>query len=299
MARPKKQGLQYFPLDVDIFDDEKIQQLNDNFGFLGEIIYIRLLTMIYQNGYYVERTVPLVARHLMRTKGPDDEFKSNEFEAVILYLGEIGLLNKEMMFNGVLTSKAIQIQFILSTRRRRDIDIDEYWLLDKKTMMKLNIKNISKCDANDDTNEVIDDNTQDNVNNNCDFKGSDIVNVDNNYIKESKVKERDKKIKDKGTFQVPFPNFFTSVLIKNKYIESDSLEITKYNKLFEELIGFYNYDDCLSVMDYLMKYSKRTEVTIENKYSFLKESFINNLEMLEKRNNKNDKIEDLIKQALL
>ena len=49
MARPFKQGLQYFPLDVNIFEDEKIQDLNLAFGYLGEIIYIRLLSMIYAN----------------------------------------------------------------------------------------------------------------------------------------------------------------------------------------------------------------------------------------------------------
>ena len=48
-----------------------------------------------------------------------------------------------------------------------------------------------------------------------------------------------------------------------------------------------------------MKYSKRTEVPIENKYSFLKESLFNNLEILEKRANKNEKLEDIIKQAFL
>jgi len=69
MARPFKQGLQYFPLDVNIFEDEKIQDLNLAFGYLGEIIYIRLLSMIYANGYYLEKSISSLARTLMKSIG--------------------------------------------------------------------------------------------------------------------------------------------------------------------------------------------------------------------------------------
>ena len=38
MARPVKDGLDYFPLDVDVFEDEKIEAIAGEFGLKGEDI---------------------------------------------------------------------------------------------------------------------------------------------------------------------------------------------------------------------------------------------------------------------
>ena len=53
MARPQKTGLDYFPFDVDFFDDDKLQFVSARFGSKGENIAIKLLCKIYkENGYY-------------------------------------------------------------------------------------------------------------------------------------------------------------------------------------------------------------------------------------------------------
>ena len=54
MARPIKIGLDYFPLDVDYFNDTKFIELNYYHGLKGESIIIRLLCMIYKEGYFLE-----------------------------------------------------------------------------------------------------------------------------------------------------------------------------------------------------------------------------------------------------
>ena len=54
MARPQKAGLDYFPLDVDIASDEKVEYIEAKHGVAGFGIFIHLLMMIYRNGYYVE-----------------------------------------------------------------------------------------------------------------------------------------------------------------------------------------------------------------------------------------------------
>lgn len=41
MARPNKTGLDYFPLDIDFFDDEKIVAISGEFGIKGEIVAIK------------------------------------------------------------------------------------------------------------------------------------------------------------------------------------------------------------------------------------------------------------------
>lgn len=55
MARPIKNGLDYFPLDVGFFDDDKIAFVNARFGGKGEMIALKLLCKIYKdNGYYYQ-----------------------------------------------------------------------------------------------------------------------------------------------------------------------------------------------------------------------------------------------------
>lgn len=53
MARPQKNGLLYFPLDVDFFSDKKIKSLKARYGGNGIMFYLYLLTEIYHNGYYI------------------------------------------------------------------------------------------------------------------------------------------------------------------------------------------------------------------------------------------------------
>ena len=54
MARPKSDGLLYFPFDTDFFyADKKIKALRARYGCDGLVIYIYLLTEIYRNGYFI------------------------------------------------------------------------------------------------------------------------------------------------------------------------------------------------------------------------------------------------------
>ena len=49
MARPKKQGLDYFPLDVNV--DNKIEILESEYGILGFGFIVRLYQKKYAKGY--------------------------------------------------------------------------------------------------------------------------------------------------------------------------------------------------------------------------------------------------------
>ena len=54
LARLRKDGLNYFPLDVDFFDDEKIKILEARYGADGITLYLYLLCRIYRQGYYIQ-----------------------------------------------------------------------------------------------------------------------------------------------------------------------------------------------------------------------------------------------------
>ena len=52
--RPKRAGLNYFPLDTDFFNDDKIQLVEAEFGAKGSYVAIRLLCKIYANGWFYQ-----------------------------------------------------------------------------------------------------------------------------------------------------------------------------------------------------------------------------------------------------
>jgi hypothetical protein len=283
MARPFKQGLQYFPLDVNIFEDEKIQDLNLAFGYFGEIIYIRLLAMIYANGYFLEKSISSLAKTLVKSIGANWAPNPVDIEEVIVYCGKVGLFNNDLLKDDVITSKSIQKQFILSTRRRKNTGADKYWLLDEKTMLELSIFNKTNKNITVDNN---------------------LINVDKSTQKEKeKKKERknDKEDKeDKGPYGLPKLHFITNSLIKNKYIDETSLDVIKYNILFEETIRGYGFEDVLSAVDYIVKYSKNPNPPIEDKFAFMKDSLQNNLKQFEhRRKMSNESFESWIKRTLL
>lgn len=55
MSRPIKNGLDYFPLNVDFFDDDKIAFVSVKFEEKGELTALKLLCKIYKDtGYYYQ-----------------------------------------------------------------------------------------------------------------------------------------------------------------------------------------------------------------------------------------------------
>ena len=50
----QRQGLDYFPKDVNFYDDFKIMELLGEYGPNGIVIYEVTLCIIYGNGYYIE-----------------------------------------------------------------------------------------------------------------------------------------------------------------------------------------------------------------------------------------------------
>lgn len=54
MPRPQKTGLDYFPVDVDIFTDLKVRIIMARFGSDGFSFYVYLLARIYRDGYYIQ-----------------------------------------------------------------------------------------------------------------------------------------------------------------------------------------------------------------------------------------------------
>jgi len=54
MGRSNKKGLDYFPMNVDFFEDDKLQLIEAEFGLKGSVVAIRLLCKIYKEGYFYQ-----------------------------------------------------------------------------------------------------------------------------------------------------------------------------------------------------------------------------------------------------
>lgn len=129
MARPLKNGLEYFPVDVDLFDDDKIFDLTSEFGPLGEVVYLRVLCLIYRNGYYYKfQSLDKLAALLVKSIGSRWVRDKQSVLQVIPFLAECNLLSSELMQENVLTSVGIQHRYLYATKRR-STSISEYNLL--------------------------------------------------------------------------------------------------------------------------------------------------------------------------
>lgn len=127
MARVSKQGLDYFPMDIDIFNDLKIRKLIKYQGGKAISVYALLLCNIYKNGYYMEwdKEIPFICSELT---GFDEVYISEVIKSCMT----LRLFSKELFDkHGVLTSKGIQERYSrICQQCRRVCNITDYCLLD-------------------------------------------------------------------------------------------------------------------------------------------------------------------------
>lgn len=126
MGRPLKKGLDYFPLDVGFFDDDKIAFVSARFQEKGELIAIKLLCKIYRdNGYFYQWGEDEAILFAKRVVGdPSQHALVND---VVYELVKRGFFNKSI-FNSfkILTSKGIQERYRkICTDSKRIYEISE------------------------------------------------------------------------------------------------------------------------------------------------------------------------------
>lgn len=127
MARPNKIGLDYFPLDVDIFEDEKISAISGEFGIKGEITVIKLLCAIYRNGYFILWNDLLKFKLLRNLPGISSELIESIVNRLVLW----EFFDKALFDSvKVLTSKGIQKRYFEASKRRKAAGDLPYLLID-------------------------------------------------------------------------------------------------------------------------------------------------------------------------
>jgi hypothetical protein len=127
MARPQKLGLDYFPVDVGIHDDNKLVVPIGKFGMQGFGIIVRLMAEVYKKSYFC----------------PWDEMEqyafANKINVDINLINDVvnecakwGFFHKRLLAErNILTSHGFQKRYIEAARRRKSITLlDEYVLID-------------------------------------------------------------------------------------------------------------------------------------------------------------------------
>ena len=126
MARPKKQGLDYFTCDVNMYQDIKIRKLIRYKGVQAVSVYQILLCQIYAVGYYLkwDDDLPFIISEV-------SDLQEDYINDVISYALNIGLFDQTVYEeNKVLTSHGIQERFFaVCTAAKRRLSGDMPYLL--------------------------------------------------------------------------------------------------------------------------------------------------------------------------
>lgn len=122
MARPTKKGLDYFPLDVNIFDNPKVAAISGEFQLKGEIVLIKLLCAVYRNGYFYEWSDMNRAHLLRQIPG----ISSGLLEQIVERLVRWGFFDKSLFDSShILTSVGIQERYFTAISRRK-VRVEDY-----------------------------------------------------------------------------------------------------------------------------------------------------------------------------
>ena len=158
MARPNKQGVDYFPLDVHL--DDKFKFIEIKYGLEGFALLIKLLQKIYAYGYWYRWTEDEALLFADETRSTLETVQNVVNEAL-----ERDIFDKQLyQSHNILTSRGIQKRYKEIVRRRKDVEVVEEYLL---------------IDGNFGVNDVI----------NPTSSKQDDVKSTQSKVKESKVKE--------------------------------------------------------------------------------------------------------------
>lgn len=252
MARPAKKGLDYYPSDTNRRNDFKIMDLLNQYGPLGYTIYDFCLQYVYENGYFLDVPLQQVCLTLCRDIGAKWIKNKNLVGQVIDYCADIGLFDKDLLRQNVMTSVGIQRRYDSVTVRNK-VDKSEFWLLGKENCEAALI-NAPQNGVSATKTKVIATETE-------------VSATNMTQIKVNKIKEKEKKtdvfisllLKDESDYQVTFSQLNN---LKNIYtlidVENELVKMSKYFELHPD--NRKSLDDIKSYIDrWLLKRSDEVD----------------------------------------
>lgn len=131
MARPMKDGVDYFPLDVNTDTDKKFRIIEAKYGIVGFGIIVKLFQQIYRdNGYFYkwdEDTAVICAALWSSSKRP---LSGDDVNEVVNEAVKRDIFNKELYGKySILTSRGLQKRYFEAVKRRSRVDAEKAYLL--------------------------------------------------------------------------------------------------------------------------------------------------------------------------
>lgn len=146
MARPKKKGIDYFPVDVKM--DDEITLILAKHGAEGFGILVILWQIIYNNGFYVPWTEKELLLYNNRFYADSNKVNDVINECLKWEIFDSKLYNKHK----ILTSCGIQKRFVEAISRRESVEVDKrYWML-SDVNANINFINVDDNPQNGDNN---------------------------------------------------------------------------------------------------------------------------------------------------
>lgn len=219
MARPRKEGMDYFSFDVDFFSDKKIKILKARYGADGITIYLYLLCEIYKNSYFLK-----IDDDFEFIMSDDLNMNCDKVKQVLTFLLERSLFdNKLFQSDAVLTSAGIQRRFQLMVKTRASknpINVDRYWILsEEETETFIKVRHVA-----------------DNSLNNKGFSENNKLNSENKSTKESKVNKSKVNRNIKGAyFENPELDDAFRLYVTGRINRGDKISAEQIQVLQEEL----------------------------------------------------------------
>lgn len=146
VGRHFKQGLDYFPLSVDFFCDDRMQLIGAEFGSKGLMVAMQLLCKVYQNGYYYPWGDD---ERLLFAQNTNSGLSTLEVQNIV------NTLIRRQLFDGacyaehvILASRHIQQVYLEVARRRKWVEVvSDYWIIESIPGSNVQIREKEK-DAN-------------------------------------------------------------------------------------------------------------------------------------------------------
>ena len=146
MSAPTKQGIDYFPFDVDLLDDEALDRLREKYGCVINDVYIALLCLLYKKyGYYIPYETKKEQDDctwyvFKKVRGGKFSPRQSVIPELIEGLVAGGLFSADH-YPKIITSERAQETYYTATVERKTIDINpEYWIVSDDRMRKLSQK---------------------------------------------------------------------------------------------------------------------------------------------------------------
>lgn len=148
LARPTKQGLDYFPFDVGFFGDNNVRILKARYRSDGVAVYVKILCDVYREGYFLpvecwDDYVYVMADEIGATLDKVEQiitFLQSRAMVRIYRKGKDELTGLDV--DAVITSHGIQKRYAAAMKSRRKKSVSEikrgFWLLSEDEENEIN-----------------------------------------------------------------------------------------------------------------------------------------------------------------